>query len=77
MTNKLNCNKDGCPGMAHPCDRMSYDQSEWAIKNGSKPSLAIQEALRVECAARQRTIGELEKELLKVYRELVDARRIA
>lgn len=66
---KWDCNKSGCPGMAHPCTRMSYWQAGIMHAKGEH-SFPIAEAFRIQCVQHEAKIQELKDELLEAYRKI-------
>lgn len=64
-----NCNLDGCPGMAHLCDRISLWAAEDRFRHG-KYTLEVAEAFRLEYQKRGEEILKLKEELLETYRRI-------
>jgi hypothetical protein len=64
------CNVSDCPGMAHPCTRLSYQQAKWKFEHGER-GLAITEAFRLECVQYEHEIQELKDEIQELKDELL------
>lgn len=69
ISNKLDCNRNGCPGMAHDCSRINYTSAKWALARGEH-GIEVAEALRLECERYEGKILTLKDELLEAYRRI-------
>lgn len=63
------CNVSGCPGMAHPCTRLTLWQAQDRFSRGEY-GLAVTSAFALECKRLERNIQALKDELLETYRKV-------
>lgn len=64
----MDCNKNGCPGMAHPCSRISFEAAR-ARHRGGEVSLPVAAAAFLQCHTYEHEIQQLKDELLEAYRK--------